>query len=98
MLASRALALDPRRDVDQYIKEQWSAEQGLPHVSVTSIAQTTDGYLWIATSGGLARFDGVRFTVFDRQALSTEGTWALVPALARARDGGLWISGPEGQL
>ena len=41
-------------------------ENGLPQSSVSSIIQPRDGYLWVATFNGLARFDGVRFTVFDR--------------------------------
>lgn len=43
----------------------WQTEDGLPQNSVTSIAQTSDGYIWIGTYGGLARFDGVRFKTFD---------------------------------
>jgi ligand-binding sensor domain-containing protein len=49
----------------QYRVENWSTEQGLPHKTVRSVLQTRDGYIWAATSDGLARFDGVRFTVFN---------------------------------
>jgi ligand-binding sensor domain-containing protein/signal transduction histidine kinase len=42
----------------------WSTEQGLPQNTVNSIKQTRDGYLWLGTQEGLARFDGVRFTIF----------------------------------
>src|ERR1043165_1749483 len=48
-----------------YTIENWQIEQGLPHISITSIAQTPDGYLWLGTFNGLTRFDGVHFTVFD---------------------------------
>ena len=44
-----------------YLIDVWRGESGLPSSSVTSIAQTPDGYLWIGTYNGLARFDGVRF-------------------------------------
>jgi signal transduction histidine kinase/ligand-binding sensor domain-containing protein len=44
----------------------WNTENGLPQNSVTSIAQTSDGYIWLATFDGLARFDGVRFKVFRK--------------------------------
>src|SRR5687768_13482931 len=49
----------------EYIVRTWTTEEGLPQNSVTSIAQTKDGYLWLATFNGLVRFDGVRFVVFD---------------------------------
>jgi signal transduction histidine kinase/ligand-binding sensor domain-containing protein len=51
----------------KYLRQQaWSNEEGLPQSSVHAVAQTADGYLWAATEGGLARFDGERFAVFDR--------------------------------
>ena len=43
---------------------RWGTGEGLPQSSVTDLAQTRDGYLWITTFGGIARFDGVRFAVF----------------------------------
>ena len=45
----------------------WSSENGLPQNSVHQILQTRDGYLWIATEGGVARFDGIQFAVFTRR-------------------------------
>jgi ligand-binding sensor domain-containing protein len=50
---------------DQYLHTAWTTENGLPQNSVNAIVQTRDGYLWLGTFGGLARFDGVRFTTFD---------------------------------
>ena len=50
----------------QFHFDSWTADSGLPQNIVTAIRQTRDGYLWIATFDGLARFDGVRFTVFNR--------------------------------
>ena len=50
----------------QYRFDNWTADDGLPQNSVYSIAQTSDGYLWLATVEGLARFDGARFTVFNK--------------------------------
>lgn len=44
----------------------WTTDDGLPQNITRSICQTRDGYLWIATFDGLVRFDGVRFTVFNR--------------------------------
>jgi ligand-binding sensor domain-containing protein len=54
------------------VVDAWKQTQGLPQNSVYRILQTRDGYIWIGTKGGLARFDGVRFTVFDdRKSKST---------------------------
>src|ERR1019366_5733878 len=48
-----------------YFTRAWQVEQGLPQNKVTAVVQTRDGYLWLGTYNGLARFDGVRFTVFN---------------------------------
>jgi signal transduction histidine kinase/ligand-binding sensor domain-containing protein len=75
----------------------WQTEDGLPQNSVTSIAQTRDGYLWIGTYGGLARFDGVRFRNFD--AINTPAlTDARIISLHEDRDGGLWIGHDSGHV
>jgi signal transduction histidine kinase/ligand-binding sensor domain-containing protein len=50
----------------QYRFDHWTADNGLPQNSVRDILQTRDGYLWLATFDGLVRFDGVRFTVFNK--------------------------------
>lgn len=50
----------------QYRYDHWTADNGLPQNSVRDIVQTRDGYLWLATLDGLVRFDGVRFTVFNK--------------------------------
>jgi ligand-binding sensor domain-containing protein len=49
-----------------YRFDHWTTDDGLPQNTVTSVVQTRDGYLWLTTLDGLARFDGVRFTVFDK--------------------------------
>lgn len=50
----------------QYRFDHWTADAGLPQNSVYAVTQTRDGYLWLATSDGLARFDGARFTIFNK--------------------------------
>lgn len=60
-IESRAEGVEAPSD---YMLKCWSMADGLPHLSVTSLAQTSDGYIWIGTLAGLARFDGVRFKVF----------------------------------
>jgi PAS domain S-box-containing protein len=64
--AVSASALDPTRAVSQYLHDSWGAERGWPGGSITAIAQTSDGYLWIGTDKGLVRFDGLNFHQFER--------------------------------
>ena len=49
-----------------YRFDLWTADEGLPQNVIQGIRQTADGYLWLATPNGLVRFDGIRFTVFDK--------------------------------
>jgi signal transduction histidine kinase/ligand-binding sensor domain-containing protein/CheY-like chemotaxis protein/HPt (histidine-containing phosphotransfer) domain-containing protein len=60
-----AQALDPSLKLSQYVLDNWQIPQGLPQNSAQALARTPDGYLWVGTQEGLARFDGVRFVVFD---------------------------------
>ena len=66
--AVSASAVDPTRTVSQYLHESWGTERGWPGGSITAIAQTSDGYLWIGTDKGLVRFDGLNFHQFERAA------------------------------
>jgi ligand-binding sensor domain-containing protein len=78
-------------------RRAWTTDQGLPDNWVKAIAQTRDGYLWVGTQGGLARFDGVRFVVFDQR---TRPDWTSedISALCASRDGDLWIGTLDGGL
>lgn len=94
---SEALALDPRKALTQYSHRVWQTDDGLPQNYVHAIVQTRDGYLWLGTEEGLVRFDGLRFTVFDR-----DNTEALhnnyIFALCEDREGSLWIGTAGGGL
>jgi ligand-binding sensor domain-containing protein len=90
-----AIALDSRRDLSQFTHEVWLTENGLPQNTVHSIAQTRDGYIWIGTEEGLARFDGVRFTIFDKQN-TPQLKSNYIRALLADRQGALWIGTAEG--
>lgn len=83
-------ALDPDRAPNQYGLAVWTTDQGLPQDSVSALLQDREGYLWIGTQEGLARFDGQTFLVFDkrREPLFTS---ASVLSLWEARDGTLWV-------
>src|SRR5208282_6809791 len=75
---------------EDYVLRTWETDDGLPNNRVSGIAQTPDGYLWLATGGGLARFDGVRFTTFLKD--STPGLESnRMSSVFAARDGALWV-------
>ena len=81
----------------QYITTVWQTEQGLPQNSVNAILQDHRGYLWIGTFGGLARFDGERFRVFD--SADTPGFSSnQILSLYESRSGVLWIGTVSGGL
>ncbi|HMV83147.1 MAG TPA: two-component regulator propeller domain-containing protein [Blastocatellia bacterium] len=80
-----------------FLVTRWTTENGLPQNSVTSIVQTPDGYLWVGTFGGLARFDGVRFTIFNSG--NTPGMVSnRISTLHVGRDGSLWIGAETGEV
>jgi signal transduction histidine kinase/ligand-binding sensor domain-containing protein len=70
--------------------EAFTADNGLPQNVIRGIHQTPDGYLWIATFDGLARFDGVRFTIFNKSTVPgfTTNRFAL---MIGTPDGDLWM-------
>ncbi len=76
----------------QYRIENWTTENGLPYKMVQSVLQTRDGYIWAATDDGLARFDGVRFTVFNTANSKGLPTNRLNQLIETA-DGSLWMTG-----
>lgn len=79
---------------DSYTAHSWQPQNGLPGETVQAFAQTGDGYLWIGTNEGLARFDGERFTLFTREntpALHESSVFCLLVD----HGGALWI-GTEG--
>jgi signal transduction histidine kinase/ligand-binding sensor domain-containing protein len=78
----------PTQPQAELMVKAWSVAEGLPHTSVTALAQTRDGYLWIGTLAGLVRFDGVQFKVFTPQNC---------PELPRSRIGRLF-EGADGTL
>jgi ligand-binding sensor domain-containing protein/signal transduction histidine kinase len=80
-----------------YLVDVWDTENGLPGSTVTAIAQTPDGYLWVGTYAGLARFDGVRFVTFD-PANTPELSQPRVQGLYLDVNGTLWISTFRGGL
>lgn len=80
-----------------YFTRIWQVEQGLPQNKVTAVVQTHDGYLWVGTYNGLARFDGVHFTVFDDNN-TPELRSSRITSLFESGDGTLWIGAESGDI
>ena len=85
------------KPVSAYRQEVWKTEQGLPQNTVPAIVQTKDGYLWVGTELGLARFDGLHFTIFDKSN-TPELKSNVVDALIEDHSGDLWIGTAGGGL
>lgn len=94
---SSVRAHNPEKAMTQYAHAVWETKDGLPQNSVHAITRTRDGYLWLGTQEGLVRFDGVRFTVFDKRTVK-EMKSNHVQALVEGRDGSLWIATTSGLL
>lgn len=77
--------------------KNWHTEHGLPQMTPRAITQTRDGYLWVGTYNGLARFDGLRFTTFTVGNIP-ELVSDSVTVLHEDRDGNLWIGTGGGGL
>lgn len=90
-----AQTISPGQILDRYQQLIWHDRDGLPANGIAAIAQTPDGYLWLATSEGVVRFDGVRFTTFDRTN-TPEIRNNNVHALLVDHTGVLWIGSHAG--
>ena len=89
------LALNPALDVSQYAHTSWKIRDGFTKGEIRSIAQTSDGYLWLGTEFGLVRFDGFRTTPWQQpegQKLPSDNIFNLLVT----RDGTLWIGTSRG--
>jgi ligand-binding sensor domain-containing protein len=95
VVGGRAFALNPSMQQSQYILDHWELADGLPQSSALTITRTPDGYLWIGTQEGLARFDGVRFVVFDRNNEPALASNEIL-VLYADRAGRLWIGTQDG--
>jgi signal transduction histidine kinase/sugar lactone lactonase YvrE len=80
-----------------YINRLWTTDNGLPDSCVKSVIQSQDGYLWLGTRSGLARFDGVRFTVFNG-GNTPEMQSPHVTCLFEDAAGAIWIGHETGEL
>ncbi|MBV8550343.1 MAG: hypothetical protein JOY54_03510 [Acidobacteriaceae bacterium] len=81
--------------LERYFASSWTHKDGLPSTLIQAITQTRDGYLWLGTSDGLVRFDGINFV---HQKLFSTGDLILgaVTALCATKDGALWAGSASG--
>ena len=96
-LAVRLDAVSLRTLPDGYTRRVWQTQDGLPESTVQAFAQTSDHYLWIGTSGGLVRFDGARFVVFNHENTPQISENSIF-CLTVSRDGFLWAGTDGGGL
>src|SRR5690349_24801108 len=94
LCATIAFALDPHKSLSQYSRTVWTQERGLPQDTIRAITQTKDGFLWLGTDEGLARFDGYEFVVFNKANGDLPDN--SITSLAASADGALWIGTQNG--
>ncbi len=82
---------------DEFARQLWRVQDGLPEDIVQAAVQDQSGFLWVGTTGGLARFDGSEFEVFDSTS-SPRLPVNSVFCLLSGRDGSLWIGSEGGGL
>lgn len=87
-LTETATALDPSRPVSEYLRRTWSSDLNMSGGTITGIAQTPDGFMWVGTSQGLLRFDG---QFFNRVEAPAGGPQLHVLSLTTDAAGALWI-------
>lgn len=95
MIAScPGLALDPGQPTSSYLRKTFTVEDGLPATYVHAIVQTQNGFLWLGTEAGLARFDGERFTPIN----IGPGVAQQIPvkSLLATAEGDLWVGTDAG--
>ena len=82
-------AAEAARTPFQYDVDFWREAEGLPQSRLRGVVQTRDGYLWLGSAGGLIRFDGASFTLFNVEtgSLKDNEVWGL----KEDHEGGLWI-------
>ncbi len=95
LLSMRCFGLDPSRNLQQHLLRTWTSENGLPQNSIRAMTETHDGFLWIGTRGGLARFDGLNFTTWKVGQVNSIPSDSIT-GLAEDPDGSLWISSDAG--
>ncbi|HWF47444.1 MAG TPA: two-component regulator propeller domain-containing protein, partial [Bryobacteraceae bacterium] len=93
--AATLRAADIAPEPEQFARQTWASENGLPQNTVQAILQSHEGYIWVGTEGGLARFDGVHFQVYNARN-TPELKSNNIRALLETREGALWMATADG--
>jgi ligand-binding sensor domain-containing protein/two-component sensor histidine kinase len=80
---------------ERHTYQVWNTSTGLPQDTVRQFLQTRDGYVWMATDGGLVRYDGFDFATFDRRN-TPQMQSDLVNGLFEDGTGSLWLATSNG--
>ncbi len=89
-------SLDPGKRLTQFVHESWTEDNGLPQSTVSGIVRTPEGYIWIGTQEGLARYNGIEFQVFDKSNTSAFAQDHKIETLFVDSGGSLWIGLADG--
>ena len=87
----------PEPEIPGYVHEVYTLEDGLPKAGINEVVRTRDGFLWVATFDGLARFDGVRFEIFNSERVPALAS-NRITRLLEDRSGRLWIGTEQHHL
>ncbi len=91
-----ATALDASDFMSEFVTRNWTSEEGLPSNSTTDIIQDSSGYIYIGTYGGMVRFDGVDFSIYNNER-DAKYNFISARSLFQASDGAIWVgSNDEG--
>src|SRR5205814_7507891 len=91
LVASPALALRPDKSLGTCSIQAWDVKNGLPSAAIRALAQAPDGALWVATLGGLLRYDGTGFLAV-RAPEELRGIAGETNKILAARDGRIWLA------
>lgn len=89
--------LDPRQNISDYAQVKWTKRDGLPANMIPSLIQCQQGYIWMGSYKGLIRFDGVKFTIFNK-INTPELKSDIILTTLKSKNGDLWIGTYDGLL
>lgn len=86
--------LNPSKALNEYQLTAWHTEHGLPSEAVQAACENREGFLWVATSFGATRFDGMRFEATNLGGLDLREINFY--SVAEGADGAIYLATPNG--